>query len=62
MAWGRKKRENLISGGLVLSTVHAQYRSTKGAEYTPLLLSKSARIHPENYFNISCVAVSIAGV
>lgn len=54
---GERKRENLISGGLVLSTVHAQHRSTKGAEYTPLLLSKSARIRPENYCNISCVVV-----
>lgn len=59
---GERKRENLISGGLVLSTVHAQHRSTKGAEYTPLLLSKSARIRPENYCNISCVVVSISGI
>lgn len=59
---GERKRENLISDGLVLSTVHAQHRSTKGAEHTPLLLSKSARICPENCCNISYVVVSVSWI
>lgn len=37
---GERKRENLISDGLVLSTVHAQHRSTKGAEHTPIIAVK----------------------
>lgn len=55
---GERKRENLISDGLV----HAQHRSTKGAEHTPLLLSKSARIRPENCCNISYVVVSVSWI
>lgn len=34
---GERGRENLISGGLVLYTVHAQYGSIKGVDYTSLL-------------------------
>lgn len=34
---GEKKRE---FDGLVLSTVHAQHRSTKGAEHTPIIAVK----------------------
>lgn len=41
---GERKRENLISGGLVLYTVHAQQGSTKGAEYTPLLHYSNQRL------------------
>lgn len=54
MAWGGgRKRETLISGGLVLYTVHAQWGSTEGAE-TPHYCTapiKVCKLHPENQFS-----------